>query len=171
MFENDRNENAPSTGSRTSKRRATIAWFWVVCWAGLIWILGSDEFSFSETSDSFLPWLDWLTGDLDWRTRYQIYIAIRKSAHFIEYAILGLLSFRAALSVATGTRLATARWLALLIVTVLATADETRQAYSPVRTGSPYDIMIDIAGGALAILGFIIIARRMRPPEQKESSA
>jgi VanZ family protein len=149
-----------------------LAWFWVLSWAGLIWIFGGDSFSFSQTTDTIMPWLDWLTGDLDWRTRYQIYIAIRKSAHFIEYAILALLTFRAALLSATRrTQFATAGWVALFIVTSLATADEARQAFSPVRTGSPYDILIDVAGGLLAVLGVLLISRRMRPPRPTESSA
>ena len=148
-----------------------LAWLWVVCWGGMIWTLGGDAFSFSETNETIMPWLDWLTGDLDWRTRYRIYVAVRKAAHFIEYAILALLTFRAALSAARRNRLATAGWVALFIVTSLATADEARQAFSLVRTGSPYDILIDVAGGLLAVLGLLVISRRMRPPGQAESSA
>jgi VanZ family protein len=148
-----------------------LAWLWVVCWGGMIWVFGGDAFSFSDTNDAIMPWLDWLTGNLDWRTRYQIFVAIRKSAHLIEYAILALLTFRAALLAARRTRLATAGWVALFIVTSLATADEARQAFSPVRTGSPYDILIDVSGGLIAVLGILIISRRMRLNVEAESSA
>jgi len=171
LFENDPKENAESPAPKRPARRAMLAWLWVVCWSGLIWFLGGDSFSFSETTEAFMPWFDWLIGDLDWRTRYRIYAAFRKTAHFFEYAILALLTFRAALSAARHTQLATAGWVALFIVTSLATADEARQAFSPVRTGSPYDVLIDVAGGLLAVLALLVISRRMRPPGQLESSA
>jgi len=171
LFENDPKEIAESETRRRPVRRVMLAWLWVACWGGVIWILGGDGFSFSETSASFLPWLDWLTGDLDWRTRYRIYVAIRKCAHFIEYAILALLTFRAALSATRRTPLATAGWVALFIVTSLATADEARQALSPVRTGSPYDIVIDVAGGLITVIGLVIISNRMRAARRPESSA
>jgi VanZ family protein len=137
----------------------------------MIWMFGGDAFSFSESSDTILPWLDWLTGDLDYRTRYRIYIAMRKSAHFIEYAILALLTFRASLISARRTQLATAGWVALFIVTSLAAADEARQAFSPVRTGSPYDVLIDVLGGLLTVFGLLVISRRLRPIDPTESSA
>ena len=171
LFENDSDESIESPARNRRGRRAIVAWLLVFCWGAMIWILGGDSFSFSETSETLLPWLDWLTGSLDWRTRYKIFVAIRKSAHFIEYAILALLTFRAAtLSAARKTQLATAGWVALFIVMSLATADEARQAFSPVRTGSPYDILIDVAGGLITVLGLIVISRRLRANTPAESS-
>lgn len=171
LVETNDMENAESPTPKRPLRRTMLAWFWVLCWGGTIWTLGGDSFSFPQTTDTIMPWLDWLTGDLDWRTRYRILVAIRKSAHFIEYAILALLTFRAALlSAARRTRFVTAGWVAIFIVTSLATADEARQAFSPVRTGSPYDILIDVAGGLLAVLGLLVISRRMRPAGGAESS-
>lgn len=155
--------------NRASRRRL-LAWLWVLCWGALIWMLGGDEFSFADTNDQIFPWLDWLTGDLDYRTRYQILVAIRKSAHFVEYAILALLTFRAALLAASRHRFSTAGWVALFIVTLLATADEARQAFSDVRTGSPYDVLIDVAGGILAVIALLMVSRRMRPSRPLETS-
>lgn len=166
MFEHEDKESAHFSSAKRPSRRVMLAWVLVLCWGGLIWTLGGNSFSFSRTTETIMPWLDWLTADLEWRTRYQIYIAIRKSAHFVEYAILALLTFRAAwLSATRRTRFATAGWIALFIVTSLATADEARQAFSPVRTGSPYDVLIDVTGGLLALLGIFVISRRIRPTE------
>ena len=133
-------------------------------WATVIWILGGDYFSLAKTSHTISPWLDWLIGDLSPRTRLRIFLAIRKSAHFVEYAILAILTFRAALLAAPRNQLATAAWSALFLVATLATADEWRQAFSSARTGSPYDVLIDITGGAIAILGLIVITLRVRTP-------
>jgi len=153
------------------RRRLVLAWTLVVCWAALIWTLGGDAFSFRDTNDAIIPWLDWLTGSLDYRTRYRIYIGIRKSAHFIEYAILALLTFRAALLAARRNPTATAGWVALFIVAILASADEARQAFSAVRTGSPYDVLLDVTGGLIAVLGVLVISRRLRPTPKLEQSA
>ena len=171
MFQSDPKEAVDSVQLKRPLQRRLLAWLWVVCWATLIWIFGGDSFSFSESGNTILPWLDWLTGDLDYRTRYRIYIAIRKSAHFVEYAILALLTFRASLISANRTRLATAAWVALFIVTSLAAADEARQAFSQVRTGSPYDVLIDVTGGLLTVLGLLLITRRLRQSDPAESSA
>ncbi len=175
MLEHESNESGASSAEPSRSihhtRRTLLAWLWVVCWAGIIWTLGGDSFSFTDTNDMILPWLDWLTGHLDWRTRYRIFVAIRKFAHLVEYAILALLALRAALMAARHTRLFAAGWVALFIVTSLAAADEARQAFSPVRTGSPYDILIDVSGGLLALLGVFIVSRRMRADDDAESSA
>jgi VanZ family protein len=148
-----------------------LAWTWVVCWATVIWILGGDGFSLAETSRTISPWLEFLIGDLDPATRFKIFLAIRKSAHFFEYAILAILTFRAALLAAPRNQLATAGWVALFLVATLATADEARQAFSSARSGSPYDVAIDVAGGLIAIVGLILITRRMRDPQALESAA
>ncbi len=171
MFNRDPKESAGSPSPAAVKRRKVLAWAWVACWAVVIWTFGGDSFSFSETNDTILPWLDWLTGDLDYRTRYRIYVGIRKSAHFIEYAILALLTFRASIIAASRNQIATAGWVALFIVTSLATADEARQAFSPVRTGSPYDVLIDVTGGLLTVLGLVFISLRLRTQDRTESSA
>jgi VanZ family protein len=160
----------PATPNPT-RRRVVLAWTLVVFWGALIWMLGGDSFSFRETNDAIIPWLDWLTGSLDYRTRYRIYIGIRKSAHFIEYAILALLTFRAAWLAARRTPTATAGWVALFIVALLASADEARQAFSAVRTGSPYDVLLDVTGGLIAVLGVLVISRRLRPDRKLEHSA
>ncbi len=157
--------------SSPTKRRVVLAWILVAGWGAVIWVLGGDSFSFHATNDAIIPWLDWLTESLDYRTRYRIYIGIRKSAHFIEYAILALLTFRAALLAARKTQLATAGWVALFIVASLASADEARQAFSPVRTGSPYDVLLDVTGGLIAVVGILVISRRLRPDPKLGHSA
>jgi len=148
-----------------------LAWTWVACWAGIIWVLGGEYFSLAETHRVMSPWLDWLIGDLSSADRYKIYLAIRKSAHFVEYGILAMLTFRAALLSAPRNQLATAGWSALFLVATLASADEARQAFSATRSGSPYDVMIDVTGGAIAIIGLILITRRLRPISPVETSA
>ena len=169
--ETDRASSDPGGPNAHRRRRIVVAWLLVFVWAGVIWTLGGDDFSMAETSQTLLPWLEWLLGDLEPRRIYRIYAAIRKSAHVVEYGILAMLTFRAALLAVNRNRIATACWAAIFIVAALATADEIRQAFSPVRGGSPYDVLIDIAGGLVALAGTIWISRRFRAPIPADSSA
>lgn len=155
------------TGARLARarRRVGLAWLAVLLWAGVIWHLGTDSFSLRDTSPIMQRVIEWLFGELDLRTRYQLYVLIRKSAHFLEYAILALLAFRAALITAARARIATACWVALFFVGTLAAADEFRQSFSPARTGSPYDVLIDLAGGVVGLIGVVVVVRRMRAPK------
>jgi VanZ family protein len=143
-------------------RRAVIAWLCVVIWAGVIWRLGGDDFSATSTSSTLFEWLRVVFEKVDPRTRYRIIVGIRKSAHFIEYAVLALLTFRAAMISGVRHQMATAAWVALFLVATLASLDEARQAFSPTRTGSPYDVLIDLFGGAVAVSGLLLISRRIR---------
>lgn len=154
----------PTRAPRRRRRRLAIAWGLVLGWAAVIWMLGSDPFSASSTSPGLLEWLGWLVSDLDPRSKYRLLVLIRKSAHFVEYAILAILAFRAALLSAPRNPITTAIWVALFIVASLAGADEFRQAFSPVRTGSPRDVLIDLSGGTIALVGAVLVARRTRPP-------
>jgi VanZ family protein len=158
-----RSSESPASPGR--RRRLFWAWMMVLFWAGVIWMLGGDDFSFAETTRTFSPWFEWLFGELDSATKWRLMIALRKSAHFVEYGILALLTFRAALLSAPRTQLLTATFVTLFLVATLATADEARQAFLVTRTGSPVDILIDVTGGLIAIAGLITIRRRMRPSE------
>ncbi len=148
------------------RRRIVLAWSIVAAWAAVIWTLGGDEWSLQETSRRLSPILEWIFGDIDGGTKWRIYLAVRKSAHFVEYAILALLTFRAAVISAPRNQLATAAWSALFLVSLVATADEARQAFSTARSGSPYDVLIDVTSGAVAIAALLVISWRMRRPNQ-----
>ena len=145
-----------------SRRRTLLAWLLVLVWAGVIWQFGSDAYSLDRTSRFLQPLINWLLGDVELATRIQIHALVRKSAHFIEYAILALLAFRAALLTAERHQISTACWVALFFVATVAAADEFRQSFSAARTGSPYDVLIDVAGGLVGLLGVLVIMRRVR---------
>ena len=107
---------------------------------------------------------------LDRQTQYQVIFWVRKTAHLVEYGILALLSFRAALLSAGRNRFTTAAWITLFLVAALASADEARQAFSSTRTGSPYDVMLDVLGGSVVILGLLLVLRQVRSKEPAEDA-
>lgn len=126
-------------------------------WIGLIFALGTDTFSSADTRGwlrilifRFIPGLT--DADLD-----SVAFVARKGMHLALYFGLGALGFRALrLQVVDATRMRVAA-LALALSAAVAVADETRQAYSPKRTGSLRDVAIDTAGatgGALLLLAW-----------------
>ncbi|MFO0687203.1 MAG: VanZ family protein [Myxococcota bacterium] len=169
----DARPDAPNAAdqARRSRQRIWLAWLWVALWAAVIWQFGMDVYSLRRTSN-FMQWvIEGIVGPVDPATRYKLYLLFRKSAHFFEYAILALLSARAALLSASKTRIATACWIAIFFVATIAAADELRQSYSSVRIGSPYDVLIDVAGGLVGLAGVVILSRRMRPAKSAVGTA
>jgi VanZ family protein len=112
-------------------------WFPVILWAAVIVGASSDTFS----SDHTRHWLEVL---LRRQLPDAVNYTVRKCSHVLEYAILGALAFRAdrRLTVAIGVALA------------VSTIDELRQGFTLTRTGSPWDVVIDVCGGSLGAATF-----------------
>ena len=108
-------------------RAAVWLWLPVVAWATLIFVLSS------------IPDLGTGLGGWD--------LALRKTAHALEYAILGALLVRALRM----NRLSFALGLAYAV------SDEIHQTFVPGRAGSPVDVAIDAVGLAA---GVALAARR-----------
>lgn len=80
---------------------------------------------------------------------------VRKTAHFTEYFILGLILI---LYLQTKEKLATKYIiLAIIFCTLYATSDEIHQLFVDGRSCKIMDILIDTCGSSLAILGFTSI--------------
>lgn len=136
-----------------------LAWTPAALWAGLIWQLGTDQWSAHETSQLLLPLIEWLFPDLDLRSRYQLLLFLRKLAHPAVYGVLAALAFPAAAWTLRAAPGVLRPALALAPVAALAVSDEWRQSASPLRTGSAYDVLLDFAGGAAVILFALVVER------------
>jgi VanZ family protein len=91
-------------------------------------------------------------------------LILRKSAHFVEYATLSMLTYRALGMGAAGR----SRWARLCGAVALAIAcaavDEMHQATTLSRTGTPRDVLLDSLGAAAgALAGGLVLFRRGRP--------
>jgi VanZ family protein len=136
----------------------------VVLWVGVIFFASTGNLSAPNTSRIIRPLLLWLFPDITEGTLLQAHGLVRKAAHFTEYAILALLAARAFLS-SPGARLRRSWWPAsLALVAACALLDEYHQSFVATRTGTIYDSLIDIAGGAcaLAVVALWRAARRGR---------
>ena len=120
-------------------------------WAGFVLFASSSGFSASNTSRVIRPLLVWLFPGISEASLLQAHFLVRKAAHFTEYALLALLAARA---FHTSSRAALRRrwWLAsFALVAAVALADEYHQSFLPSRTGTIYDSLLDMAGGAAAL--------------------
>jgi VanZ family protein len=74
----------------------------------------------------------------------------RKSAHVIAYGTLGWLALRA-MAGGRGGWVWRWAWMALAIAVVVASIDEFHQSTVPTRTGSVWDVVLDVAAATLVI--------------------
>ena len=132
-----------------------LRWLPPVIWVGVIFWLSTDDFSADHTWGVIEPALRWVNPDF---TPAQLYLAhyyARKAAHFAVYAVLAWLvldASRPRAGAGGGLRWAVS---ALAIVAGCALLDEYHQFFTDRRAASPYDSLIDVAGGfaAVAALG------------------
>jgi len=126
--------------------------------------LGGPIGSMNETSRFVRPLLEFLFPSSSPETLTLIHGYIRKSAHFVEYGVLGYLAFRAFLSLAFSRRIAWAFILSIAFSSGIASLDEYQQSFNPERTSSVFDSLIDIAGAAVgAFLSYLWLKSRKTP--------
>jgi len=144
------------TGSR--RNQILVAWLLVAACIAMILVLGGGEFGARGNSRYLFPMLRWLFPDLSVQTYLVLVDWIRTGAHVAEYALLGLLAFRAVF-LTVESALARVALLAVSVAATVALLDEIRQALLPERVGSPWDIALDVSG-ALAAVGIAYWLKR-----------
>ena len=141
-----------SINSRRSHPSALSRYLPLLVWIAFISFASSGSFSASNTSLIVGPLLHWLFPNASPETLDVVHGIVRKIAHFLEYALLGVLAARAF----RGSPKAAVRrrWLVICIalIVVYALVDEYHQSFVPSRTASIYDSFIDMAGGFTAVL-------------------
>jgi VanZ family protein len=120
-----------------------LAWTAVVLWAS------TDTFSAENTGSVLDAAIRFLVGALPPHTLATLNFLLRKSAHLTEYGILGLLWFRTWRGSRQGHEW---KWALAGIGIALLTAimDEVHQSFVPSRTGSAWDVLLDLTGAVAA---------------------
>lgn len=101
--------------------------------------------------------------------------AVRKSAHFCEFAALGALTFNSAYLIFNSLKVrkrVNLRKGYLLIFSILwcilyAATDEVHQLFVEGRYGSPLDVLLDTAGSVTAMLIIILIKKNIDKRREK----
>jgi VanZ family protein len=123
--------------------------------------LGSAE----HTGSVLEPLLRFFVPDLAPATFELIHVAVRKTAHLTEYAILAVLLLRA-LQASAGRRLGAGGWrtvaLAWLLTSAFAASDEFHQRFVESRGASPRDVLLDVVGATIG-LAIVVAAARAHP--------
>ena len=133
-------------------RTFLIYWLPVVAWMTLIFIMSTSRFSMGHTARFIEPALRFLFRKIS-RERLRIaHMRIRGGAHFVEYATLSLLLFRAVRGHHEEFWQANWMCISLLITVGYAVLDEFHQKGVSGRTARVKHVMIDIAGGVVAQL-------------------
>ncbi len=138
----------------------------------LILLASSDPLGAPQTEGWLRMILAALFGALPERTLDLVHIVLRKAGHVAAYAVLGWLSYRSA----RGPLLATPEWnrraavFALGFSFVTAALDELHQLLTRTRSGSVWDVALDMVGTLMA-LALIRWAVKRKPVASAASKA
>jgi VanZ family protein len=130
-------------------------WVPVLLCMGLVFLASSDQGSFPRSSHVIAPVVRWLFPEASEETIHAVIVFVRKCAHLTEYAVLALLLWRA-LHKPRKNDVRPWQWshagVALVVTTLYAASDEFHQLFVPSREASVWDVLLDTAGGAVALL-------------------
>jgi VanZ family protein len=136
----------------------------LLAWTCFILYASTGAMSAANTSLVIEPLLRWLVPDISEERLAAAHFAVRKLAHFVEYALLALLAARA--FIGSSKLFLSRRWfvVALALVVAVALLDEYNQSFNPARTGTIKDSLLDSVGGltALVVLALLRARRRRR---------
>lgn len=152
--------------------KTVIAWTAVVIWMGIIFMMSSENADVStHTSGNvvriaagmFVEDFDSMSSSEQDEIIKEWQNAVRKTAHFCEYAVLGAMLSVAFLSCGFGLK---KRFAASFAVgAVYAASDEFHQMFVPGRAAMIKDVLIDSSGvatGALFVLLAALVIRTIR---------
>jgi VanZ family protein len=135
-------------------KKFMLYWLPVILWLFVISAASGDKKSFQHSSRIIGPIVHWLFPQLAEAQVNEVVFYVRKSAHMAEFGVMALLCWRAVRQTKCGERRPWSwreAWNALLLVMVFASVDEMHQSFVPSRQGSPWDVVIDCTGAALAL--------------------
>ncbi len=138
----------------SNRRRVLLsAWIPAAICVLLIAISSSDTFSSDSTGSVLRPFVEGIFGPLTHHVWVKLLYDIRKTGHFFGYGFVSLVFFRAwrmtfrlSRSYSAVTASLRAAAVALLSTLALCSADEFHQSFLPKRTGSPFDVLLDMCG-------------------------
>ncbi|MFT5874014.1 MAG: VanZ family protein [Clostridium sp.] len=150
-------------------KKKYINWILVAGWMVLIFIFSSQAGEVSSKNNKFVIYaFDLLGLNLNSLFGTLSDFIVRKAAHFTEYFILYVLSYRA---INTNKNRNTKAFIwSILIVFLYACSDEFHQAFVPGRGPAFRDVLVDTCGGLIAFLTMYICVTLKKRPTPKIKS-
>ena len=147
-------------------KRKVFSWTLVILWMALIFYMSHQP---ATKSSELSSGITVIISDIIQKVVTDIKLnqdslshIIRKSAHFLEYMVLGVLVVNSLLDTdKTKSRLI---FLAILMCILYAISDEIHQIFVPGRSGQVSDVLIDSLGGLAGVLGMSVIRGRLSKP-------
>jgi VanZ family protein len=151
------------------------SWLPVLLWLALICIESTSMLSSANTGGVLYGIIATVFGPVDRKSFEEFHSFLRKTGHFLGYAVLSLLFFRALVRSFTWqarrtigeqkkiglttyyTRMAA---LASILTLVVASLDEWHQTFLPSRTGAFHDVLLDCSGAVIIQLIALAFLRR-----------
>jgi VanZ family protein len=156
------------TPSLSIPERILRYWIPVGLMLSLMYFFSTDVFSGKNTSLAITWLMKFFGEDLNRSELGEANFAVRKFAHFFEYAILASLLFRAFKAESPlPWRFSWASY-SFAIVIVWSLLDEFHQTFTRMRGGSIYDSMIDSAGGLFALLAITLYVKMKQRKKAQE---
>ncbi len=151
-----------SDSSLVTHHSSLFYWLPPLLWMATIFYFSTDTFSGDNTGSLLWKIASFFRPNLTEGQFDLIHFYTRKAAHFTEYAVLALLTFRAL------RRGSISRWRwrwaigSLLIVVLYSLSDEYHQTFTDHRVGTVYDCLTDISGGLTALCLLWLMRRRAK---------
>lgn len=136
-----------------SAGRLIRIWSPVFLWTLVIFMASTDAGSSQHTSRIIGPLLRWLYPQVSETTVKAVQAVCRKGAHLSEYAVLGMLLWRAwRLHLGDGWRWSWREARGIVIAcAIYAATDEFHQLFVASRYASVWDVLLDSAGAAAGL--------------------
>lgn len=128
-------------------------WLPVILWAALILSASNDTFSATQSGS-------WIRTLLGYELPWGLHVIVRKAAHMFEYGVLALLAWRAHRTT----------FVPLAIVFAVASIDEWMQSRTLARTGTPWDVLLDVCAATIAVAIAESVSRRVGGPARGDES-
>jgi len=147
-------------------KRKVFSWTLVILWMALIFYMSHQP---ATKSSELSSGITVIISDIIQKVVTDIKLnqdslshIIRKSAHFLEYMVLGVLVVNSLLD--TDKPKPRLIFLAILMCILYAISDEIHQIFVPGRSGQVSDVLIDSLGGLAGVLGMSVIRGRLSKP-------
>lgn len=131
-----------------------------LAWMLLIFAGSTDVLSAEHTSRFLVPFLRWLDPAITIQQIATAHFFVRKLGHVTEYAVLAALLWRGLRATFVARTNAAIAWFTFAIAAAFAFSDEFHQTFTPSRTASSRDVLIDCAGAFFAVTLCWMLTRR-----------
>ena len=138
-------------------------WLPVVLWMLVIFGASTKMGSPQYTSRFIGPIVRFFVPDISDHALAKVHYCVRKTSHFIEYAILALLLARALCVESSSTSHKKEILLAILLCAFYAASDELHQEFVKGREASVTDVLLDTGGATFGVIIYRAFNRRRKP--------